>query len=124
MVKRGKIVKQRLADLGVKIKSLAPKLKKNEHYIYQMLDRDDLSWDVIRKIGEEIRYDFRNDFPDMPFQSEYMESDLESGSLEEQPLTLQQEVKKWKDKYFQLLEDVSQHMREKKNEYSVETTNV
>ncbi len=113
MEARGKKLKARLKELGYNIRFFANVLGKDEVYIYQLLDRDDLSWDIIRKIGQHINYDFRKDFPDMPF--EYQEYPDTSTKAEE-PLPLEYEVKKWRDKYFKLLEDVSDMLREKKNE--------
>lgn len=109
MVNRGKIVKSKLAELGIKIKSLASKLEKSEGYLYQLLDREDLQWEIIRKIGSEIRYDFRRDFPDMPFLDEYPVLDSEADSWEEKLEIYKSEAVRWKNKYFTLLEDVSAH---------------
>lgn len=116
MIERGKKVKEVLNDLGIKLKSLAPVLNKNEVYIYQLLDKDDLSWEIIRKIGKHINYDFRKTFPDMPFEYEITEDDF--SVVEESSTSLEYEVKKWKDKYFALLEDMSELMRQKKSETS------
>lgn len=117
MDNRGKKVKDIIKNLGVNIKGLAPVLKKNERYVYELLDKPDLSWDIIRKIGNHIKYDFRKDFPDMPFEYNPLDDD-DSRNLEE-PLPLELEAKKWKDKYFKLLEDVSEMMREKKSEFQL-----
>ena len=108
MENRGKKVKEVLNKLGIKIKSVAKILNKNESYIYQLLDKEDLSWEIIRNIGQEIRYDFRNDFPEMPF------TDHIDYPINEKPLSIELEAQKWKDKYFKLLEDVSHMLKEKK----------
>ena len=114
MENRGKKVKEILSRVGIKIKSVAKILNKNETYIYQLLDKDDLSWDIIRKIGNDIGYDFRNDFPEMPF-TDYPNLESSEYSKFEESLSIELDAKKWKEKYFKLLEDVSLMMREKKN---------
>lgn len=116
-MERGKKVKEILAGLGIKIKTIAPILGKDDHYIYSLLDREDLSWEIIRKIGEHIKYDFRKDFPEMPFEYKSAEDD-EITSISE-PSTIEEIAKKWKDKYYNLLEEHAELLRQKKSELEV-----
>lgn len=109
MENRGKKVKDLLNSLGIKIKSIAPILNKSESYTYVLLERRDLNWEIIRKIGDAINYDFRKIFPDMPVLTTMYESERKRYKNAEE------EALYWKEKYFSLMEDNAEYIQELKS---------
>lgn len=109
MENRGEKVKDLLNSLGIKIKSIAPILNKSESYTYVLLERRDLNWEIIRKIGDAINYDFRKIFPDMPVLTTMYESERKRYKNAEE------EALYWKEKYFSLMEDNAEYIQELKS---------
>lgn len=115
MIHRGEIVKKILLDRGFTLKSLSKKLGyKSERYIYNLLNRDDLPWETIKKIGLIINYDFTNDFKEI---ANIVEEPIEPYGVK--VFSIEEEMIKWKDKYFSLLEKYTEMLEGKKNELAV-----
>lgn len=102
---RGKELKKILKLLDIKLKHIAPILNKNEVYIYQLLNKKDLSWEIINKIGTAIKYDFSKDFPEMPLKSDY-NSIINTDFSDEDEFPLELQVRIWKSKYYQLRDEI------------------
>jgi len=109
MENRGKKVKDLLNSLGIKIKSIAPIINKSESYTYVLLESPDLNWEVIRKIGDAINYDFRKIFPNMPVLTTIYENEGKRYK------TVEEEALYWKEKYYSLMEDNAEYIRELKS---------
>lgn len=63
---RGKIVKNKLKELGVKINLISKKAGYSRGHFYKLLGKEDLQYHIIYEIGKILRYDFLVEFPDMP----------------------------------------------------------
>jgi len=62
---RGEIVEKIVKDSGFSIKNLAEKLSLSRNTVYNKFREKGLSYDVIIKIGDIIKYDFSNVFPEI-----------------------------------------------------------
>lgn len=57
-VHKGELVRKRITQSGVSVKSIAARLGVSRQTLYDYLERDDLNFDIINRIGFAIKYDF------------------------------------------------------------------
>lgn len=62
-VHKGELVRKRITQSGVSVKSIAARLGVSRQTLYDYLERDDLNFDIINRIGFAIKYDFSRIFP-------------------------------------------------------------
>lgn len=67
---RGLIVKQRIEESFLPKEKIATYIGYTRAHLYNFFEKPDLSFDIIRRIGEVIKYDFTIDFTDMPILEE------------------------------------------------------
>lgn len=66
MSHRGEVVKKEVKRSGIAISKLAYAMKVSRETVYNYFRNADLRFDIIDKIGKIIKYDFSDDFTDMP----------------------------------------------------------
>jgi hypothetical protein len=64
----GMILSQRIRETDYTIEKVAVAIGYTRNHMYNLFDKDELSWEIIRAVGQFIGYDFRNDFPYMPIE--------------------------------------------------------
>lgn len=55
-----------LEDVGVNKTRLSKEIGYSEKHIFKILEREEIQWSVIRKIGDAIRIDMNTYFPELP----------------------------------------------------------
>lgn len=110
-VHKGELVRKRITQSGVSVKSIAARLGVSRQTLYDYLERDDLNFDIINRIGFAIKYDFSQDIPEiLGFKNNMLSEPDESygkdinGCLEELIRT--------NLKYFRLMDDYIALLRE------------
>lgn len=110
-VHKGELVRKRITQSGVSVKSIAARLGVSRQTLYDYLERDDLNFDIINRIGFAIKYDFSQDIPEiLGFKNNMLSEPDESygkdinGCLEE--------LRRTNLKYFRLMDDYIALLRE------------
>lgn len=55
-----------LEEVGVNKTRLSEQIGYSKKHIFKILERDEIQWSVIRKIGDAIRVDMNTYFPELP----------------------------------------------------------
>lgn len=98
MIHRGEIVEQAIRKSGIPIATMAKRLGKSRRWMYLMFENPDVSYEVIKRIGQIIYYDFHDDFPILSGKGQsYTDHKLQYDTREN--------AEYWKNKYFKLLEE-------------------
>lgn len=104
MQHRGEIVKKAVHQSGYSVTKLAQKLGKSRRWMYQMFENNNVSLEVIIKIGTIINYDFSSEIPML--KNSFKEVPTHSyNNLPENT------VDYWKNKYLVLLEEYNQLLK-------------
>lgn len=91
---------------------LAKKLNKSRKYIYNLFEKNEVSLDIILQIGKIIQHDFSSDFKDISkIPNDYR---IE---LNTEPFLDYEDIKYWKSKYFELLEQHKSLLENKLSDY-------
>lgn len=99
MQHRGEIIKKAVYQSGFPITELAKRLNKSRRWIYLLFENNNVSLDLVLKIGTIIHYDFSNEI-----------NELKSNSL----ITEKEEnAEYWKNKYLKLLEEYNELLKKK-----------
>lgn len=102
---KGEIVEQKVRQSGYKIGTLAKKIGMTRENLYDIFKRADVNILYLTKIGKAIDYDFSIDFP-KEFNEIVSEPEgIYHVSNVHQIKRLEAELKVYKEKYFQLLEE-------------------
>ena len=107
MQHRGEIVKEAVYKSGVPITEIAKRMGKSRRWMYQMFENNNVSLDIILKIGEFIHYDFTDEIKEFnPYQKVTSTS----------PKSVENEganAEYWKNKYLKLLEEYNDLLKRK-----------
>ena len=96
MKHRGEILKQKVEDSGKSVAEIAKKLGIHRSTLYRVFEEPFASFDYIVRVGKIINYDFAKDFVE----------------LEDPMRQIKEEELGYKLKYFQLLEEHSNALKE------------
>lgn len=100
----GQVIEKVIRRNGYSISELAQLMKVNRRSIYNWFEQRRLKTQLIFRIGEVLKYDFSNEFPELftpdTFTSSAPLSAQVDGELDNEPV----EGETWKDKYITLLE--------------------
>ena len=91
---------------------MAKRLKKSRRYIYDVFEKQDVTLDLILRIGKIIQHDFSNDLKNLSKIPE--EHQLE---VITEPDISFEDVNYWKSEYFELLEQHKHLLETKLEEY-------
>lgn len=98
MIHRGEIVEQAIRKSGIPIATIAKRLGKSRRWMYLMFENPDVSFEIIKRIGQIIYYDFHDDFPMLSGKGQpYTDHEHQYDTHEN--------AEYWKNKYFRLLEE-------------------
>ncbi|TNE54608.1 MAG: hypothetical protein EP338_07250 [Bacteroidetes bacterium] len=106
MQHRGEIVEQAVRNSGYSITKLANKLGKSRRWLYLTFENPNLSLDHILEIGRLINYDFSGEIDE--FKQISSHSVFEPGN---EYVPDERSVSYWKNKYFELLEEYHQLLK-------------
>lgn len=67
---RGQHISGIIQQLGLSKTTVAQRLKVNRTTLYNWLNDPELPWFRIKEIGEALKYDFSEDFPEFPYATE------------------------------------------------------
>jgi hypothetical protein len=100
---KGQILEKAIRQSGVPIANIARRMSKSRVWLYNLFQNEQVSIDIILKIGEIIHHDFKNEILSEK-EAKRVRAILEEP--EEDKNTSQKLNKEdyWKDKYLQLLE--------------------
>lgn len=106
-IDRGRLLQSIVEESGINIGSLVKKVGyKNRASYYSHIDKPDLSLEILFAYAKVLKYDLRNEFPEV---SQFMLEDPAT-DYNTVPETLEEAIvliDKWKGKYFMLLEKYS-----------------
>lgn len=102
MQNRGEIIKKAIYKSGISITVLAYKLGKSRRWVYQMFDSCNVSLDMVIKIGNLIHHDFSTEIHELKII-------IENNTIFEN----EKNVDYWKNKYFKLLEEYNDLLKNK-----------
>ncbi len=105
MQHRGEIIKEAIYKSGFPITELAKRIGKSRRWVYLLFENNNVSLDLVLKIGSIIHYDFSNEINE--FQSNSFIAEKEEN------------VEYWKNKYLKLLEEYNELLKKK---YSTTTS--
>lgn len=103
----GQIVEHAVRRSSISITALAKELKVSRRSIYNWFTEENLSIEIVDKIGKALRYDFSSEFPeilDLSFQlrtAERAVAEIQEG---------QDSAFYWKEKYIALLEAHNEYL--------------
>lgn len=104
MIHRGEIVEQAIRKSGIPIATIAKRLGKSRRWMYLMFENPDVSFEVVKRIGQIIYYDFHDDFPMLSGKGHpYTDHPLQYETRDN--------VEHWKNKYFRLLEEYNELLK-------------
>ncbi len=104
MIHRGEIVERVVRNSGIPLTRIAVRMGKSRRWVYNAFETSDLSIDLILEFGKILHYDFSQDIPQMK-NTKSIVSDL--------PITYGEEnAEYWKDKYYRLLEEHNELLKE------------
>jgi len=109
---RGKILEAAIKTSGLTAESVATAIGKTRRMLYNYYDKDDLSLDILLKVGNFIKHDFSKDFPEVLASSSSIREPAQhygKRNNEEFPDKIEED---WKRKYFDLLEQHNRTLRE------------
>ncbi|MFA9212268.1 MAG: hypothetical protein ACEQSR_00275 [Candidatus Methylacidiphilales bacterium] len=101
---RGETVEKAVRDSGIPISSLAKKLGKSRRHIYNLFQYHNLDWETIAQVGEIIKIDFTDVFPE--FKKQIAQKSSENSI--ESPI---EDIDFWKNKYISLLEEYNKLLK-------------
>ncbi|TCC92715.1 helix-turn-helix domain-containing protein [Pedobacter hiemivivus] len=112
----GKVIERAVRRDHMGISALSRKLHVSRRTIYNWFDQESLSFEIICKIGNAIKYDFSKEFPD-----DFARIDDEIGSNMNQftngdnssPESFSSSVNYWMNKYIKLLEKYNELLSHK-----------
>ena len=108
---RGQVLEAAVKASGLGIERAAKRAKYTRSAYYKHKEDPDLDYHILVRYGKAIRYDFTEEFPDMP---KYLLSEPEDEYGK--PQTLEEALKildQWKNKYLELLEKYNRVIEEK-----------
>ncbi|MET0638122.1 MAG: hypothetical protein ABWZ25_18975 [Chitinophagaceae bacterium] len=108
---RGQVLSTAVEATRINKEKVAVKAGYSRSSYYKHIANPDLDFHILTAYGKAIKYDFTEQFPDMP---RYMVHDPEENYLP--PQTVEEATKQrdsWKDKYYELLEKYNALMEEK-----------
>ena len=108
---RGQVLATAVEATGLNKEDVANKAGYSRSAYYKHIENPELDYHILMAYGRAIRYDFTEEFPDMP---KYIVE--EPGDGFNKPATLEEAVlllEKWKDKYLELLEKYNQIIEER-----------
>jgi len=108
---RGQILENAVKASGLGIEEAAAKAGYSRAAYYKHKDDPDLDYHILIAYGKGIKYDFTEEFPDMP---KYLLSEPEESYGK--PQTLEEAIKmleQWKNKYLELLEKYNRMIEER-----------
>lgn len=108
---RGQVLETAVKASGLGIEEAAKKAGYTRSAYYKHKDDPNLDYHILILYGKAIKYDFTEEFPDMP---KYLMEEPEEGYSK--PRTLEDALKlleQWKNKYLELLEKYNRMMEEK-----------
>ncbi len=108
---RGQVLATVVEGTGRNKEDVAHKAGYSRSAYYKHIENPTLDYHILMAYGKAIRYDFTEEFPDMP---KYIVE--EPGDNYSKPVTLEdaiQLLEKWKDKYLELLEKYNQVIEER-----------
>lgn len=109
---KGKILEQAVRITEYPISLLAKKMGKSRRHIYDLFEKENISLDIILKIGLIINYDFSKDFKELiNLPDDYKFTILSEPDSGNNLLTY------WRSKYLDLLEKHQLLLEEKLKEY-------
>lgn len=103
MKHRGEIVQNAIKLSGVTVAEVARKLDYTRRSMYNFFEDRELSFDIIVKIGQAIKHDFRIEFPEL-FIEGVQEPVPEYTTVKEAWIQRDE----WKLKYYSLMEDYNE----------------
>ena len=108
MQHRGEIIREAVYKSGYPITALAKRLGKSRRWMYLIFDNNNVSLDIVMKIGKIIHYDFSQEIKEFTSFSTKINNTFPS-VVNEEP-----SAEYWKNKYLKLLEDYSELLKAKK----------
>lgn len=108
---RGQVLATAVEATGLNKEDIANKAGYSRSAYYKHIENPELDYDILIAYGRAIRYDFTEEFPDMP---KYIAEEPEDGF--NKPTTFEeavQQMERWKDKYLELLEKYNQIIEER-----------
>jgi predicted RNase H-like HicB family nuclease len=108
---RGQILATVVEATGLNKEDIANKAGYSRSAYYKHIENPTLDYHIMIAYGKAIRYDFTEEFPDMPkYIMEEPENNFNKPATLEDALQL---VERWKDKYLELLEKYNQIIEER-----------
>lgn len=110
---RGQVLAAAVEASGLGKEEVANKAGYTRSAYYKHIENPNLDYHILISYGRAIRYDFTEEFPDMP---KYMME--EPDEVYGKPKTLEEAMKLtdiWKNKYLELLEKYNRLIEEKMN---------
>lgn len=105
MIHRGEIVEKVVRSSGIPLARVATRMGKSRRWIYNAFETADLSLDYIIEFGKILHYDFGPEIPQIASHK---------SAFTENPITYgENSVDYWKDKYYSLLEEHNQLLKER-----------
>lgn len=99
MQHRGEIIKKAIYQSGYPITELAKRLSKSRRWVYLLFENNNVSLDLVLKIGSIIHYDFSNEINELKSNSFVTEKE--------------ENTEYWKNKYLKLLEEYNELLKKK-----------
>lgn len=107
MQHRGEIVETVVRNSGYSLTKLADRLGKSRRWMYLMFENPNVTLDVILKIGKLINHDFSDEIDEFKNITESVT--YEAGVMYKKN---DKTVAYWKEKYYELLEEHHQLMKQ------------
>ena len=104
MQHRGEIIKEAVYKSGVSVTELAKRIGKSRRWMYLMFESNNVSLDLVLKIGKIIHHDFSDEIKELG-SSIIVKQELNS-NFEKEP-----NAEYWKNKYLKLLEEYNELLK-------------
>lgn len=108
---RGEVLQEAVNDSGLSITLIVKKAGYSRSSYYNHIADPELSFDILENYGKALRHDFSGEFPQMN-SLRLEEEEIEYGRPDTLDKALQQ-LDKYKEKYFTLLEKYNKLLEEK-----------
>lgn len=112
---KGEIIEKAVREKQFSITLLSKKLKKSRKYVYNLFEKNDVSLDIMLQIGKIIHYDFSQDLKSINKIPKEYQIEVVTNSLLEYD-----DIKYWKSKYFELLEQHKNLLEKRLSDYFLE----
>jgi len=98
---------------NISISELSRRLNVSRRSIYNWFSQENLSFEIICKIGDVLNHDFSSDFPEMSRTEKHVHLKYFKESYSSNEFA-EESVQYWKDKYINLLEKHNDYLRRSK----------